>query len=191
MDDDQRHSTLLLGLLGRLLKVALFLDVSTKRWKLESLKLLLGCCLALPLINIYLSHIAHLALASVKAGNFTYLNLGFEKKFHPHVEQADSWILPSPCLASVVVGLAVGSGWGQVWTLDQELDCLRVVGLILGPRRWCRRWWSSHCWGWYTGAGSHSLPWWTSPNCSSRDSRRNGTTLGTRRRLRLEWFIWH
>ena len=29
--------------------------------------------------------------------------------------------------------------------------------------RWSRSWWSSHCWGWETGAGSHSLPWWTSP----------------------------
>ena len=55
VDDDQRHSTLLLGLLlGRLLKVALFLDVSLK--SLIMLNLLLGCGLALPLIDI-LSHI--------------------------------------------------------------------------------------------------------------------------------------
>ena len=55
VDDDQRHSTLLLGLLlGRLLKVALFLDVSLKSFR--TLNLLLGCCLALPLIDI-LSHI--------------------------------------------------------------------------------------------------------------------------------------
>ena len=44
------------------------------------------------------------------------------------------WLLPSPRLASDVVGLVVGSGWGQVWTLDYELNCLRVVGLVRGPR---------------------------------------------------------
>ena len=53
------------------------------------------------------------------------------------VEGDDCWILPAPtapCLASDVVGLAVGLGWGQVWTLNEELDCLRVDGLILEPR---------------------------------------------------------
>ena len=57
--------------------------------------------------------------------------------------------------------------------------------------RWSRSWQSSHCWGWWeTGAGSHSLPWWKSPNCRSRDSRYNRTTLVVRQRLRLEWFIF-
>ena len=50
------------------------------------------------------------------------------------VESVDCWILPSPRLASDVVGLVVGSGWGQVWTLNEELICLRVVGLVLEPR---------------------------------------------------------
>ena len=53
VDDDQRHSTLLLGLLlGRLLEVALFLDVSLK--SLRTLCRFLGCCFALPLFDILL-----------------------------------------------------------------------------------------------------------------------------------------
>ena len=61
MDDDQRHSTLLLGvLLGHLLEVALLLDVSLKRCKFEILGV--ACKLARPLIGFSLVILPWLSL---------------------------------------------------------------------------------------------------------------------------------
>ena len=53
VDDDRRHSTPLLGLLlGRLLKVALFLDVSLKNDSLRTLNLLLGLAAVLHFLSL-------------------------------------------------------------------------------------------------------------------------------------------
>ena len=82
------------------------------------------------------------------------------------------WLLPSPCLASVVVGLAVGSGWQQVWMLfTEELDCLRVVGLVRNRIKVTQELLvcSLHCWGWETGQALTHFPDEHHP-FSSRDS---------------------
>ena len=173
-----------------LFSLAFFLDVSlkwpssrTSPWRDENLTIVELEPLTTMLFRTS-SHwlsIAHLALALLVAGKFTYLNYFnvFERKWSWRWFGV-CWILPGPRLASVVVGLEVGSGWRQVWTLDDELDCLRVVGLVLGPHK--------------DVAGANLLltagdgtqcrlsltAWWTSPNIAreipgKRNHARNKT----------------
>ena len=113
---------------------------------------------------------------------FTYLKLAW----YFWIRRWWLWILPSPRLASVVGWSS--NGIGLVASVNAQLR----TGLPAGSRtcpgttcRWCRGWWSAHCWGWETGqALTHYLE--EHHPFSLRDSRRNGTTLVLRRWLRLE-----
>ena len=115
VDDDQRHSTLLLGLpLWHLLEVAVFSDVSLKRWKLDSF----GAAHKVAVLHfLSLTFYCTSCFACFVAGKFTSLNLSLMSLKRNFVEEVEGgimeyWLLPSPRLASDVVGLVVGSGWG-------------------------------------------------------------------------------
>ena len=177
-----------------LFSLYLFFDVSLKIWKFENFW---------PTCKVAVWHFLSLTSYRTSCSGFVchwkvYLSeLGFdivEENFCPRNEKSWKCGLLNPSFTSPRFrcsrsssGIGLGASVNAQWRTDLP------AGSWTCPRtawRWSRSWWSSHCWGWETGAGSHSLPWWTSPNCSSRDSQYNRTTQGLRRRLRLEWYIW-
>ena len=128
-----------------------------------------ACCFALPLCF----HSLKFFCTSSSLGFICYWKLylselGFALKENSVLRKVDmlksrKWWLLNPFFASTRFHCNwSSSGIGPVASVSTQLRL--PEGSWTHPRttwRWCRSWWSSHCWEWYTGAGSHSLPWWT------------------------------
>ena len=166
VDDDQRHSTLLLhSLLERLLEE---LEIRVRNTWRNILVLI-----ALPLIDFPLHILPCFWVKFLLERNFeSYLNLNLvDWKFPPRGEK--SWscrLLLSPSHSSIVeVGLADRA--------SGKCERSSKKNLIAGRNKdssWDRvkqEMVLTHCWlGTGHWAGSHSLPDWCHPKFSSRDS---------------------